>query len=1189
MKNVFRRMPIRFLSGLAVMITLVCAFASSEAGAASTYETVGYFGGPFPPRSSEETWPESVQLGGAAGMAVNRTGAGGVAPGTVFVAVEDAKTPFGAELEGEGVARFGPEGEFEETFSVGHRCGPAVPGAPPCGNRVNEGAHAEDVDIDQTTGDIYFLHLAEAGHALIAVFSPDGSELISEFGILGAFGETASEGPEKVHSTSPGGLAVDDAGEVYVFDEDNPSDFLKRLMVFKPAIPGDFASYVYAGAASDIGRTFERKGESSVAPRAPMLDEAGHIYVAGEEFIAEFDLSKSRTAPVCEFKVGGGIASDAVDAETGEVFYYSSTDRKIHILNTCNSAGKFTETQPAFKRTANERGVLSALAFNPSEDVGIGGPPGALYAAAGLNVSGTGTGEKNQSSLGYIFARPPQLTPVVEGESVADVGVSTATLRAQINPKGSLARYTFEYLSMSAWEANVPADRFSGATEVPVGGATLGSGQIALTATTTVSGLTPGTEYHYRVIAENPDGSATGEDKVFRSFAAETATLPDSRAYEQVSPVQKNGGQVRPLAPPRASCGPECKPGLVGVRYPIEVGPDGEEIAYQSQPFRLNEGPTEFDEQISRRTGSGWQTTGLGPTSIRFGNSFASYAFASDLSRDLISIVNPSLVPEAPPGYENLFSQNVGSPSALGDPVLRSAPPDRTGENPDGLTPNGAFQLEFAGASDDLSRVVFAANDALTGPSPFAPAAPDPGARGRNLYEWSGGELHLVNVAPGNGAVVPGASVGARSLVQNEAANYTNAVSDDGSRIFWSDAAGQVYVRENAASTRVIPVAGTFVGASTDGSKVLLSSGKVYELETGATVDLTGGKGGFVGLAGQSDNFSHLYFVATTVLDEAPNAFGAKAQPGEFNLYSWDGGDAHFVATLEEEDGPEATGVGDWSPSPDNRTAEASASGRYLAFQSIAPLTDQNNIGPCTFHTATGEFIAGPCSEVYLFDSATGRLVCASCNPTEENPLGASYVPIAMSGEEGYLPPVRFLTENGRVFFDSRDSLVAGDTNDGVEDVYQYEPGNAGSCTAADGCTALISAGREPTDSNFLTTDSTGKNVFFTTRDRLVAKDKDDLIDLYDAREGGGISAEGELARAECQGEACQGQALAPSEPAAASSRIAGAEQPIKKKPPKKKHKHKKKKHPKKRKKKKSGKKSTKAGNGSGKNRKGAH
>jgi hypothetical protein len=60
--------------------------------------------------------------------------------------------------------------------------------------------------------------------------------------------------------------------------------------------------------------------------------------------------------------------------------------------------------------------------------------------------------------------------------------------------------------------------------------------------------------------------------------------------------------------------------------------------------------------------------------------------------------------------------------------------------------------------------------------------------------------------------------------------------------------------------------------------------------------------------------------------------------------------------------------------------------------------------------------------------------------------------------------------------------------------------------------------------------DNTGKNVFFTTRDRLVATDKDQLMDLYDAREGGGFPGESDMPPLPCQGEGCQPASPAPPE-----------------------------------------------------------
>ena len=41
----------------------------------------------------------------------------------------------------------------------------------------------------------------------------------------------------------------------------------------------------------------------------------------------------------------------------------------------------------------------------------------------------------------------------------------------------------------------------------------------------------------------------------------------------------------------------------------------------------------------------------------------------------------------------------------------------------------------------------------------------------------------------------------------------------------------------------------------------------------------------------------------------------------------------------------------------------------------------------------------------------------------------------------------RYLSDSGRLFFDSPDALVPRDTN-GLEDVYEYEPEGVGGCTS---------------------------------------------------------------------------------------------------------------------------------------------
>jgi hypothetical protein len=678
----------------------------------------------------------------------------------------------------------------------------------------------------------------------------------------------------------------------------------------------------------------------------------------------------------------------------------------------------------------------------------------------------------------------------------------------------------------------------------------VGVGKADITVAATAVNLEPGTEYRYRAVASSacsgdPENlcQVAGATEAFGTYPLATGT-PDNRAYELVSPAEKNGGQVFPIGPRIKTC-TDCKPGLGLGRFPIQSSPDGEAIVYEGTAFGFGVGAANENEYLARRTGTGWQTSNPTPPLLRSrgggsqGAGEGYKAFAENLDEGMIEQPSSgSLTPDAPANYENLYSQGTANPLTV-LPLVASPPPNRSVTE---------FAIKSSGAAADLSRIFFAANDALTEVSDTAPAAEVGGAGEFNLYEWerATGKLRLVNVKPGNGETKAGAAFGLASA---------NSISTDGSRAFFSFSGeeNQVFVREDAALTQKIPDSGKFLAAATDGSKVLLGTGTIYDLETGLTSDLTGGAGGFLGIAGQSDDLSHVYFVDTKVLSgEEENSEGDKAQATKPNLYAWSEGTIRFVATLlsTDETGTEGTadtGIrSDWALNPSTRTAKASSQGRYLAFETTAPLTGFDNVGPASARCAIVNnspitFGPGPCAEVFLYDSVTDELMCASCNPSGAAPLGWAQLPlIEVFSKQESLPQPSFLTDAGRLYFDTGDSLSQLDTNGGAQDVYEWEPGGVGSCSRATGCLGLISAGTGIEDSNFVDADSTGKNVFFTTRDRLRPADKDELIDLYDAREFGGFPGESMLAPGECQGEACQAVQPPPMEPPPGSATLTG-------------------------------------------------
>jgi DNA-binding beta-propeller fold protein YncE len=318
------------------------------------------------------------------------------------------------------------------------------------------------------------------------------------------------------------------------------------------------------------------------------------------------------------------------------------------------------------------------------------------------------------------------------------------------------------------------------------------------------------------------------------------------------------------------------------------------------------------------------------------------------------------------------------------------------------------------------------------------------------------------------------------------------------------------------------------------------------------------------GVMGASEDGSYVYFVANGVL--APGAArghceGPKdaARPAgtTCNLYvrhydeateEWE--PTRFIAALSSEDAPDwgIVAPGDFG----YLTARVSPDGSYLAFMSERSLTGYDNEDMSS--KRKGERLD---EEVFLYharhDSEPESLVCASCNPTGARPSGVFDPGLTLGGtaeglglvvdrteiwsvhtsEEGHaavdhwlagnIPgwtnsgentaqwQSRYLSDSGRLFFDSADPLVplatplrnemveGDEQNVGVENVYEYEPGSVGGCGSAGGCVGLISSGASPHESAFIEASESGNDVFFLTAERLAPQDFDTNFDIYDA------------------------------------------------------------------------------------------
>ena len=441
-------------------------------------------------------------------------------------------------------------------------------------------------------------------------------------------------------------------------------------------------------------------------------------------------------------------------------------------------------------------------------------------------------------------------------------------------------------------------------------------------------------------------------------------------------------------------------------------------------------------------------------------------------------------------------------------------------------------RVRFDGGTPDLAHVVLStqATELTESASPSA------------LYEWSAGappaeRLQPVSVLPG-GAIVSG-NLGLADETGATSLNARHAISADGSRVFWSEPQGALYLRQLSPGTpRTLPIGSGFEDASADGSRVFFN-GQVCEVKANeASGELECpivAKDGQ--LLGASEDGSYVYFMSEEALTGNENAQHEKALAGSPNAYlihydaatrSWQ--PPVLVAVLS---GADAT---DWSSSKlpgdlSQRTARVSPDGHWLAFSSARSLTGYDNVDQ---NEETGSHHD---EEVFLYHADTGALACASCDPTGARPTGAEYARLgngglSLAGGSEVWPKStwlaadvpgwseieldtaryqsRYLSDAGRLFFNTPVALVPADVNHNW-DVYEYEPAGVGGCSssatsagvvfrpAPGGCVGLISSGVASGESGFLDASETGGDVFFQTAEQLVPQDIDTAHDVYDA------------------------------------------------------------------------------------------
>lgn len=1003
-------------------------------------------------------------------------------------------------------------------------------------------SNPSDVAIHQASGRVF---VADQANERVSVFAADGT-------FLRAFGWGVDDGSSALQTctttcqsglagdgggqfSGPGAIAVDqDSGDVYVADGGNyrvqkfdaDGNF---LLTFGVGVDKTSDANVCTAASghtcgAGIAGTGDGQFFSYFLPGLIDVDASGTVYVGDanrvEKFTSEGTFIGQIAIPLNAGSGGDHTTPGVVVDHTGN--FYTFTDLSTYWLRKWSPSGGLLRAWPqdyspqalAVDNYANlyvremddaDRVTVYDPAGNQVNRVSLGTDPGSRGAIAFADADRTIYAVDRANDRVVVVSTAPPPGPFVSpgSDRVKDVGYTDATLNAIINPEGAPTTYHFEYGRSSAYGQNTPtgplaADFAFHPVSVPL------------------AGLEAGTTYHFRLVV----GGVAGPDRTFTTFRrrppsacpnaglryGDGADLPDCRAYEQVSPADKNHSDVVPNVLLNSLDGNAAAFGS------FNAFPDA-----PSSPLLVQFAAT--------RDATAWLTRTHTPPFSTLYQSDTGQTYELGASADYkkaLVLSTYALTPGSANGNGNLYIHDTT------DDSYRLLASQSLGFGPG----TASFLFNFAGAGTTGEHWVFSTYSFIWNELASTPAAPVGAAQ--NLFDWSpSGGLQLVGILP-DGSVAPEGAVQAGSSVTSVG---SHAVSADGRRIYWTEGGFSgpypVYLREGDETKPVsrdasgVDRPARFWSATPDGSSALLTSDSPltanaspagsdlyrYDAATGKLTDLTpdAGGAGVVGVFGAGDDASHVYFLATGAL--AP---GATA--GEQNIFVWHDGEIRYVGALASG----ATGITQrfddglgsrWRVSPD---------GRSFGFLFSGAID-----GPQAQPAQTYD-------QAYFYSDDDRSLVCASCRLNGGASSGpATFVTADLSGPTlGRMASAQLaVTDHGRMFFNSPDPLVPGDANV-YGDVYEYERDGAGSCdgTAENGgCLSLISSGHGDGPSVLGGASGDGDAAFFLSYDRLVGQDQDNGADVYVARVDGGLAGQrGPGTTAPCVGDACKGAAVAP-------------------------------------------------------------
>ena len=887
--------------------------------------------------------------------------------------------------------------------------------------KVNEPA---GVAVDEATGEVYVVdrgnHRVEvlgAGGEFVAAWGwgvsngQERYEVCTSDCRAGLSGSHTQKGEFK----EPGAIAVDNApggrGEVYV--DMNAKAKVPDIERFPANGEAPLGKLPVKEPGHVDGIAFDREGRVWVyrAEKGEEGEEDGYVEgfsdgIKPASLGEEFEVGVECPKPGFAVDASGGsfyvdhelfsseeecpAAIEVREEEEDKKFKGEGKEARPVVTTELNGGGVLSGSEGGIDR-ANTTGVAvvqgsgeGALGAAATGDVYIdNGTVVSAYTPAGGLIQRFGGGQLKQgegiavdAATGDVYVvdaeeekvdvfEPEQpAAPVVDGLWAENLGPGKVTLSAMVNPEGADTHVYFQYGTVDC--VSDPG----GCTDVPappgvdIGGSDSGAGFGDRRVEATLDGLQAGTTYDYRVIANNPQ-SAEGEDRfaTITTPPSPVGVLADGRAWEMVSPAEKDGSSIEPVAR---------EGGL------IQAAADGEAIAYAAN------GPVEVEPEgnrapeptqvLSVRGSSSWSSKDIAtPEEKGVGSEFGEPAeyrfFTSDLSLSLVEPPGGQAEPrEAPPLAPGASEKTL---YLRDDPGLEPDTPERDAyaqaqanqgfrapgylplvtpltDTADPRTPFGG-QLEFLDATADLRHVVLDSGEV----SLMEKSAP-------GLYEWEvGGGLQLVSVLP-DGLPAGEPEEGNLPELGEEGFNVRNAISSDGSRVFFYSTA----VEEHSQAVEVHRL---YMRDISDQKTIQLNAAQGVSEPAGESEEL----GSEVAFQGASSDGSRVFFTDTAPLTpesaQRPT-FGSKNDPADL-----------YECEIAEEAGQPTCKLRDLTPMPERGSAEVlnvvsgiSEDGSSVYFVANGALTGAAKQGDCE---AEGVALSEQRCNLYLWHEGTITLI----------------------------------------------------------------------------------------------------------------------------------------------------------------------------------------------------------------------